>query len=414
MFLLKRSVCLCIGFSAAVFLSLFSPLYSADSEGAETTPESAWGGAAEEISKVVEARRGKTELSKLAASMKPGTWAELKTKRPKGGKLWSSPKWKGGRNKGGCGGLHIAGWTNDAHWDSRTGQFFYMGLRQSRRFIAYSEEKNEWRSIDLDPKTGNPVVLTNTGHIYGTNGFDHERSRFYHFYRRFKSEKYDMDFEQGISYFDAVTEKWTQLPKGPGCMTLEYFTAMDGLIVLHKTPKFFSEKQQKWEKMAASPVSGYHSLARHNPFRQEVLIAGGNHNPRTVARITKDGKIQKLKDFPVRDISVRGDKLTVDPQTGRYLLWQFHGRGKGVVGVYVYQFDSDKDEWREVKNAAATKFPWSYYKRPYTVSAFIPEYNVIMFANGRVHLYKHDPDADYPLLSAATSGAEKKNRGEKK
>ena len=31
----------------------------------------------EEVKKAVEARGGKTELSKLAASMKPGTWAEL-------------------------------------------------------------------------------------------------------------------------------------------------------------------------------------------------------------------------------------------------------------------------------------------------------------------------------------------------
>ena len=125
---------------------------------------------------------------------------------------------------------------------------------------------------------------------------------------------------------------------------------------------------------------------------------GGNHNPKTVARITKDGKIEKLKDFPVRNISVKGDKLTVDPQTGRYLLWQFHGKGK--EGVYVYEFDSDKDEWRGVKNAAATKFPWSYYKRPYTVSTCIPEYNVIMFANGSVHLYRPNVCTGNPLPDA--------------
>jgi hypothetical protein len=53
--------------------------------------------------------------------MKPGTWAELKTEMPK--ELWSSPIVDGGRSKGGAGGLHIAGWTDDAHWDSRTGQF---------------------------------------------------------------------------------------------------------------------------------------------------------------------------------------------------------------------------------------------------------------------------------------------------
>ncbi len=359
----------------------------------------------DEVKKAVAARRGKTALSKLAASMKPGTWAELKTKVPKG--LWSSPKWKGGRNKGGSGGLHIAGWTSDAHWDSRTGQFFYMGLRQTRRFIAYSEEKNEWRSIELDPKSDNPVFRTKYGHIYGTNGFDPERSRFYHYYRDFSSKEENIKLKGGISFFDAITEKWTKLPAGPGAMTLEYFNAMDGLIVLQKKPKFFGSKKKQWEEMGASPVDGYHSLMRHNPYRQEILMGGGNNNPNTIARITKDGKIEKLKDPPVR-LSVRGDKLTIDPQTGRYLLFKF-GKSKGDKGVYAYEFDSEKNEWRSVKKAAA-EFPWSYYGRPYTVCAFIPEYNVVMFANGTVHLYKHDPNGKYPVVSAVPSGAAKKSK----
>jgi hypothetical protein len=75
-----------------------------------------------EVKKAAEARRGKTELSKLAAKMEPGTWAELKTTMPK--RLWTSPPPSRG--------LHIAGWTDDAHWDSKTGQFLYMGLRQTR------------------------------------------------------------------------------------------------------------------------------------------------------------------------------------------------------------------------------------------------------------------------------------------
>lgn len=383
------------GFPVLTSCSMFAALVLSGAWAADGNGSYLPGG--EEVKKAVEARRGKTELSKLAASMKPGTWAELKTKVPKG--LWASPKWKGGRGKpGGSGGLHIGGWTSDAHWDSRTGQLFFMGLRQTRRFIAYSEEKNEWRSIELDPMSDNPVFRTRYGHVYGTNGFDPERSRFYHYYRAFQSKAENIDLKGGVSYFDALTEKWTKLPGGLGAMTLEYFTAMDGLILLGKKPRFFNTKKQKTEQMGASPVDGYHSLMRHNPFRQEVLMGGGNNNPSTVARFTKDGKIEKLKSFPHK-LSVRGDKLTVDPQTGRYLLFQF-GHFKGDKKIYAYEFDSDKNEWRVVEKAAAA-FPWSYYKRPYTVSAFIPEHNVIMFANGSVHLYKHDPNGKYPLVSDA-------------
>ena len=46
-----------------------------------------------EVQTAVKARRGKTELSKLAASMEPGTWAELKTGM-KGG-IYSTQKLPG-------------------------------------------------------------------------------------------------------------------------------------------------------------------------------------------------------------------------------------------------------------------------------------------------------------------------------
>jgi len=320
--------------------------------------------------KAVEARRGKTELSRLAAAMKPGTWAELKTEMPP--KLWVSPPPSRG--------LHIAGWTDDAHWDSRSGQFLYMGLRQTRQFIAYSEEKNAWRVIPLDRDSDNPVFQTKFGHIYSTNGFDHERSRFYHLHR---------DFEQltgGISYFDVATEKWTKLPLRPansGGMSLEYFGALDGLVVLGKETWIFSEPRQKWESLGASPVDGYHSLFRHNPYRQEVLLTGGNNARRVVARLKKDGKIERLKDAPV-DLGIRGDKITIDPATGRYLIFGFRDEG----GPQCFEFDSDQNEYRPVAAAAAQ---WPYNRIAMPVVAFVPEYGVTMWAEHKVYLYKHQP-----------------------
>lgn len=328
--------------------------------------------------KATEARRGKTELSKLALAMKPGSWAELKTEMPK--ELWSSPLVDGGRNQGGAGGLHIAGWTDDAHWDSRTGQFLYMGLRQTRQFIAYSEEKNAWRVIELDRKSDNPVFQTAYGHIYGTNAFDHERSRFYHLYRDFK------DLKGGISYFDIPTEKWTKLPpcpKNSGGMCIEYFDALDGLAVLGKQTWFFSNQRQKWEDLGSSPVDGYHSLFRHNPFRQEVLLAGGNNNRRVVARLSKEGKIERLKDAPV-DLGVRADRVTIDPVSGRYLIMCDREEG---AGFQCFEFDSDMNEYHQVE-AGGPQWPFGRYAMP--VVAFIPEYGVTMWAEHKVYLYKHD------------------------
>lgn len=332
----------------------------------------------QEVRASVEARRGKTELSKLAASMKPGIWAELKTTMPP--RLWTSPPPSRG--------LHIAGWTDDAHWDSRTGQFLYMGLRQTRQFIAYSETNNAWRVIALDPKSDNPCFRTRFGHIYSSNGFDHERSRFYHRYNSFEDEKDGLKLAGGISFFDVVTEKWTKLPPKPeglgGGMAVEYFGAMDGLISLGPKPGFFSTERQKWEPMGESPVSGYHSLIRHNPYRQEVLMAGGNHNTQVVARITKDGKIERMKDFP-QAFGLSSDKIAVDPVSGRYLMFAFKDGP-----LKCFEFDSDKNEYRPLE-ATAAQYPYKGYAAPYSVCAFIPEYGVIMWAEPRgVYLYKHD------------------------
>ena len=375
-----------------------------------------WLPGGEEVKQAVEARRGKTELSKLAASMKPGDVVELKTRMPEkdivierddwpGHKvvirksLFSSPLLDGGRNKGGSGGLHIAGWTDDAHWDSRTGQFFYMGLRQTRRFIAYSEEQNAWRSIVLDPRSDNPCAFTRFGHIYSSNGFDHERGRFYHRYNGFSNKKYGLDLKGGISFFDVAAEKWTKLPPKPeglgGGQAIEYFGAMDGLISLGRKPGFYSTARGKWEPMGESPVSGYHSLIRHNPYRREILMAGGNHNPRVVARITKEGKIKRLKDAPVT-ISVGSDKLMVDPLSGRYLFWA----GNKGEKKKLYEFDSDRNEYRAVEGF---KYPYGRYSMP--VMAFIPEYGVIMWAERKVFLYKHDATAKHPVAAGSAPGA---------
>lgn len=368
---------------ATTFAIGFGILLTSAALGDEAS--NALGGA--DVRQSAETRRGNTALSKLAAEMKPGTWAELQTEMPRD--LWTSPLVDGGRNNGGSGGLHIAGWTDDAHWDSRTGQFLYMGLRQTRQFIAYSEERNAWRVIELDRKSDNPCFYTQFGHIYGSNGFDHEHGRFYHRYNSYQSEKRNINLTGGISYFDTASEKWTKLPPVPANstftgMAIEYFAALDGLVILGKNAWLFSNERRKWESLGTSPVNGYHSLFRHNPFRQEVLMAGGNAGPRVVARLKKDGKIERLKDFPF-DVGVQGGYVSIDPASGRYLIL---GRNKDKDEArQFYEFDSDKNEYRLMEAAGAQ---WPFGRNAMPVVAFISEYGVTMWAEHKVYLYKHD------------------------
>src|SRR5262245_57042298 len=74
-----------------------------------------------------------TPLSLLAARMKPGTWAELKTL-------------KMDRELFTDGSHSCIGDTDEAIWDPNTRQLFFSGVghADSNRFIKYSEATNSW------------------------------------------------------------------------------------------------------------------------------------------------------------------------------------------------------------------------------------------------------------------------------
>lgn len=305
----------------------------------------------------VEARRGNTELSKLAATMKPGTWAELKTDMPE--RLWSAPL----PSKR----LHIGTWSDDGQWDSRTGQFVYFGVRQTRKLVAYSEEKNAWRVIEFEGKENAPELLQRFGHQYSKNSLDPERSRYY-------TAEYR---------YDLLTDKWTQLPfPGPYSMAYEYFSAMNGLVSVASRPvgtlRFYSDETNAWSELGTIPVHGYHSLVRHNPFRQEVLFAGGNDS-QAVALLLKDGTTKQLKDFP-EPLTVRTGIVTVDPLSGRYLFVSPEKK--------FYELDSEKNEYRLLEDFSVN--PWGFGRYDAPLVAYIPEYGVTMWADSKVLLYKHN------------------------
>jgi len=342
---------------------------AADSERIAMSESGAkvWGDSAAEITKAVATRSGKTELSKLAASMKPGTWAELKTDMPE--RLWRAPK----PSKG----LHIGTWSDDGHWDSRTGQFLFFGVRQTRKLVAYSEETNAWRVISFHDKANAPKLKQQYGHEYAINGLDPVRS---HLYR-------------AGSQYDIIENTWAKFPKADfRSMVFEYFTAMDALVSLERARGvlwYCRNGDRQWTRIGKIAVHGYHSLARDNPFRQEVLFAGGNDSQRVVV-ITKDGKPKRMKDFPIHGgFTIRTGILTVDPQSGRYLF---------KIGTKFVEFDSMTNEYRLIADFTKTQWPFSKYEAP--LVAFIPEYGVTMWADRKVMLYKHKVCTGEPLPDA--------------
>jgi len=329
----------------------------------------------EDIAAAVAKRKSKTELSKIALSMNPGTWAEVKCKRPKSLMAVTTGKTASGKRRG----YHIAGWTDDGHWDSRTGQFLYMGFRKRLKFIAYSETDNEWRVIPgpfgWDTINGEPgkgtfedTRRTHFGHVYGKNAHDRAKGAFYHCIG-------------GHSYRYSLAEKvWTRFRGGSG-MSMEFFPGLG--LMSHNPVKnkkgvgrlaILDEETKTWAALAEVPFTQHHAMARYNPHLKEMLLIAGN-NSTAVVKVDAKGTVTRLKDVPF-PITIRHGKLLVDPVSGRYLIF---------LGKELHDFDSVKNEYRKVEGYKA---PWSKYEMP--VPAAIPEYEVVMFIDRKLMLYKHD------------------------
>lgn len=316
-----------------------------------------------------------TPLAALAGEMEAGTWALLGDGL---GELISAPIFE--HPNGTVGGLDIMTWSDDGQWDPASAQFFFMGLRKTRRFVAYSAQDALWRGILLPrdnqlPVDGrehaSPPFYTKYGHIYSRNALDPVRGTFYH-------------MADGIYRFDIATDTWSKLPEGgsfDGTGIIEWFSAVDALANYTASGglRLFSETDQTWRELGPTAVHGHHSLGRDNPFREELLLLGGNESLNTVVRVNKDTTVEQLPDTPIT-LSIRRGLLTVDPVSGRYLILE-----QGVK--LFYEFDSETGVYTLLDDFSVTPWPFGNYDSP--VVAPIPECGVTMWASSTTMLYKH-------------------------
>ena len=335
--------------------------------------------AAQEITTVVppsDARRGRTVLSKVALGMQPGSWAEVPVEIPEHLMRVATGRTESGKIRR----YHIAGWTDDGHWDSRTGWFYYMGFRKQLKFIAYTEVENQWRTLPgpfgWNSHVGEPGQGTfrdprrnHYGHVYGKNGFDAKGGAYYH---KIGGHTYRYDIASGA---------WTRFgDRGPG-MSIEFFPGL-GLIT-HDAVKgrsdvgqlsVLDEDSDTWRPFAEVPFTPYHALARYHPELDEMLLIAGNDRE-TVVALDRQGRVTRLPDVPV-PVTIRHGKLVVDPASGHYLLFQ-HDE--------LYVMDRAEMVFRLVSGYSA---PFGKYEMP--VPAAIPEYGVIMFIDQKLRLYRHN------------------------
>lgn len=300
-----------------------------------------------------------TLLQQLADSLQPGEWGELVTNNFDGSTTGTMyvPRWSDGKL------MHIAGWTDDATWDSQSHRLLYMGFRQATKFLQYDEALNEWSELPVfdwpfDQSSGQ------FGHVYGNNAFD--GANYYHW----------ASDTTAVYKFNGA---WSQLPLLP--MYDDSATSLEWSVDLGLMA--FSRQGVKrlinnvWTDFAQGlTVEPYHALVRQNKTHRETLLIKDN----TVNVIDWAGNVHVKSDIPAA-VTINNDKLLEHPTEGTYLV--FVNVGSDTEARALYHYDSINDVWTEDTEYTD---PHTKYEKP--ITATVPEYGVILFIDKKVRVYK--------------------------
>lgn len=342
-----------------------------------------------------------TALEDLAASMKPGTWAELKTNN-------INPTLT---NTGGSSGF-VFGYAEEVRWDPVTRKLYYIGMDHGQgqlRFLAYSEANNTWSIIAEPPPNMNCATYPPQG-CTPNHGYDHAAldpvGR--HFYWRYgyadkKIHRYHLD-----------NQTWEVLPPNnlmqyvQCCGAIEYFPEMGGLIWVQgqsgaKTQGgvyLFNPSTSNWSALGATNTTGYpmdgtfNNFAEYNPVHKIMIFGGGDNGQgiqtRILYKLTNAGTITALNNAPFYLGTQHGSKVTVDPVTGDFLVFN--------SAHQFWKYNVLTDTWTQLADPPSGIWPPFPTKRVHgMVVGYIDTYGVITTvscAGGspgscRIFLYKH-------------------------
>jgi hypothetical protein len=303
-------------------------------------------------------------LGKLAAAMKPGTWAELKTE---------------GYSRELLGGHDILVYSDRAVWDPRSRQVLFIGqdhLRPPPRFIAYRAAANRWQALPTPPWAEKLKWF----HAYENNALDPATGRLFH----------HPSASRVVHQYDIARAVWSTLPEIPGAATghgtaLEYFPEAKGLVrVLGGVVHFYREDRKTWSVLTRErlPMGPYHNFAAYSAAHKVMLFGGGNGS-RDVYRLDASGKITAGAKAPV-GLGIGQSINWVDPISGALLV--LHREGK------MFAYHPGRNAWQEL---TVTGLPLALRGSSHHVVAVpISTHGVTMLftspARGlKVYLYKH-------------------------
>jgi hypothetical protein len=276
-------------------------------------------------------------LANVARQVAPGEFRPLKSGLPKGVDQFSDLL--RGYRPDGSGAPPIDTWTDSAQWDPKRSRAFFLGLRQSNRFLSYHAVGNYWEEITLDVPNA-PPRFQKFGHLYGRTALDWRRG---HFYRLDGStlHRYRID-----------DDKWERFDQVPikGYIPIGWHHGLDMLVGTFGG-KLYGFRDGQWKPLGQTAVDGYHSSAKFNPKRGDMLFIGGSKSKRSVDVILPDGQIRHMKDAPF-DFTIRSDDLTHDPITGNYLVLH---RDR-----LLWEYQPELDEWRIALDMRDDGKPWPF------------------------------------------------------
>jgi hypothetical protein len=356
-----------------------------------------------------------TALADLAASMKPGTWAELKTNN-------INPTLTNTRGSSGF----VFGYAEEVRWDPVTRKLYHIGMDHGQgqlRFLAYSETNNTWSVIAEAPANMNcstyPPRACTPNHSYDHAALDPAGRHFYwrYGYADKKIHRYHLD-----------NQTWEILPPNnlmqyvQCCGAIEYFPEMGGLIWVQGQSGakgqggvyLFNPSTSTWSALGATNTTGYpmdgtfNNFAEYNPVHKVMIFGGGDNGKGTSTRIlykmTSTGVITALKNAPF-DLGIQhGSKVTVDPVTGDFLV--FNGAHQ------FWKYNVLTDTWAQLTDPPMGIWPPFPTNRIHgMVVGYIDTYGLIGTVSCgtggagpcRIFVYKHDSGGNPASDSVAPS-----------
>jgi hypothetical protein len=306
-----------------------------------------------------------TVLGDLAASLKEGQWAELKTNGYTDALITTGTD-------------NILNYSSSAVWDpiKKEIRFVGQGHQEAEKMIVYSDADNTWRNA---PSPGGGGI----GHGYDHNALDPKTG--IEFYRKFAST-------QVLAY----NGSWSADPALPGndndvacCGSLTFFPDMNALT-FWGGGALYVMKNGKWSQAASGlPMGEYHNVSEYSPAYGMVYGGGGNDDNHLYG-LSASGKVLEIASAPL-GLGIYSALMVADPVSGELVVF---GKDRSLWSYY-----PGLSTWAKLGAPNVKLFDDGDNPIEWMVGASVSTYKVLVIVKkSAIFVYKHKPQGPIPVL----------------